>query len=293
MGKKINKTPLLTPEFWSKAWDEAKARSTVLDNQVNDDKWLDFWNSISDNYLENVRQDSKLINQIVSAIKKEGLISNTSRVLDIGAGPGTYSIPIAKNVFHVTAIDQAQRMLDNLLSEARERKIHNIDTLCCKWQDCNYNEEFDLVLAAFSPAINDASSLLKMNKAAIKFACVITFSRIDDFSFKIRNDLWKMIAGKPFISEGFRVIYPFNFLYTSGFRPQLRIFKYRIKFKKLAQQLITQYEDYFRIFVNLQKKHKDIIQDYFNGISEQGIIKAQTTREIYVMWWDVKDKKEE
>ncbi|GEM_PF-5507483 len=79
----------------------------------------------------------------------------------------------------------------------------------------------------------------------------------------------------------------------SGFRPQLRIFKYRTKVKKLAQQLIKQYEDYFRIFVNLQKKHKDIIQDYFNGISEQGIIKAQTTREIYVMWWDVKDKKEE
>ncbi len=49
-------------------------------------------------------------------------------VLDVAAGPGTLSIPLAKNVKEVYAIDFSIPMIEQLKNGIKETKVQNVFT---------------------------------------------------------------------------------------------------------------------------------------------------------------------
>ena len=61
-------------------------------------------------------------------------------VLDIGSGPGTLALPIAKRVHNVTAIDFSEGMLDILNQQAKDEHTSNIKTVHCSWEDDWHNK---------------------------------------------------------------------------------------------------------------------------------------------------------
>jgi SAM-dependent methyltransferase len=86
-----------------------------------------------------------------------------SRVLDIGAGPGTLAIPLSGKVCQVTAVEPSPGMMKVLQDNLCDRKITN--TLCIqkRWEEVDVDSQldppFDAVLAAFSldmPNIREA-----------------------------------------------------------------------------------------------------------------------------------------
>jgi ubiquinone/menaquinone biosynthesis C-methylase UbiE len=56
-------------------------------------------------------------------------------VLDIGCGPGTLAIPLAKKAGSVTALDISSEMLKRLKSNADSSGLSNIRYLNSSWQD--------------------------------------------------------------------------------------------------------------------------------------------------------------
>ncbi|HOI91841.1 MAG TPA: methyltransferase domain-containing protein [Candidatus Rifleibacterium sp.] len=59
--------------------------------------------------------------------------SKSETVLDIGAGPGSYAVPLAKRVGSVTALDVSAGMLDQLQQWARVEGVSNITTITDSW----------------------------------------------------------------------------------------------------------------------------------------------------------------
>ncbi|MFZ2960636.1 MAG: class I SAM-dependent methyltransferase [Candidatus Ozemobacteraceae bacterium] len=55
------------------------------------------------------------------------------RVIDVGAGPGTFAIPLAQRVQHVTAIDASFGMLTELHKQASRENVSNIFTTPGRW----------------------------------------------------------------------------------------------------------------------------------------------------------------
>ncbi|MCX8118239.1 MAG: class I SAM-dependent methyltransferase [Desulfobacterota bacterium] len=275
----------LDPRFWSEGWARAAQNSSLAKREISPERWTMFWNRISKDYLVRVGFESQWIEETVRMLLREEVVSEKSLVLDIGSGPGTFTLPLSRRVRHVVALDAAEKMLDALRMRAEEEGVTNITCLCKRWEACDFSKEFDLVFASFSQAIRSAESLLQMNRASRSYCCLVTAS--DDRHFRERNRLWELIFGEPFRSSSFHILYPFNYLYSCGFRPEVRFVEKKIRYEEPLAALIERYEEYFQMFTELTDPQKEKIRRYFEGRAEGGIVKACEERAFAIMWWRV------
>lgn len=91
-------------------------------------------------------------------------------VLDVAAGPGTFAIPLAKKVAHVTVTDFSTSMLDELLKQAVAEKVDNLEVICGRWLDIDFPGMFDTVLCLNSLGViaSDASQQPQLVAALTK-----------------------------------------------------------------------------------------------------------------------------
>lgn len=152
MGQEIRNITLC-PEFWASEWRSAIQNSTVSRRKHDDIKWIKFWDLLSEYY----EVSEGVIKNIIETMLREGIINKKSKVLDIGCGPGTFTIPFSKIAKQVDAIDPSRNML-NKISKRKMMGIKNINLINSKWEDFNSQEKYDVV-AAFCPAINNIENL--------------------------------------------------------------------------------------------------------------------------------------
>ena len=78
--------------------------------------------------------------------------SPRDKVLDVGCGPGTLSIPLAKRVESVTSLDTSEGMLGVLKRRAEEEGLNNIRCVNRFWREAEPGvdicEEYDVVVAS-------------------------------------------------------------------------------------------------------------------------------------------------
>ena len=98
-------------------------------------------------------------------------------VLDIGAGTGRLSIPIAKQVKSVTAIDQSSGMLSQLGVNMQKEGINNITCLQKRWEDVVIGQDIepqDVVIASHSLGMFDLREALdKIDTTAKKYVYIL------------------------------------------------------------------------------------------------------------------------
>lgn len=276
---------LFDPQFWSRKWEKAARVSSLQKQKGTPGDWIDFWNHISEGYRNRMQCESEIIDEVLKLLGSENLVTQESVVLDIGSGPGTFALPVARRVSHVVALDPAQKMIETLMMEAKRFDISNITPLCQRWENSNFNKAFDLVFASWSPAIRNGESLMAMHQASRKYCCLVTSAGLENF--RIRNELWERIFQEPFHSSHFHILYPFNYLYVSGYRPNLRFFRRAVYHEEPIHKLVDWYEHYFKIFLDLTPKEKEIIRQYFEERSEGELVKVHEERSMAVMWWGV------
>ena len=73
--------------------------------------------------------------------------SGTATVLDVGSGPGRFTVAIAPRAGRVTAVDPSKKMLTLLRKRAREAGLGNVRTVYGYWQDVDV-EPADVVLCS-------------------------------------------------------------------------------------------------------------------------------------------------
>lgn len=90
---------------------------------------------------------------------------SSETVLDVGSGPGTHAILLARSVKEVTAIDFSSGMLEQLKEKAEQESLNNIRTIQGRWLDIDFEDKFDTVLSLSSLGViscdnNEKSRLL-------------------------------------------------------------------------------------------------------------------------------------
>jgi SAM-dependent methyltransferase len=81
-------------------------------------------------------------------------IDRQSRVLDLGCGPGTLTLPISRSAGHVVAVDPCRAMIDEGRRRAAEAGITNIDWRRSRAEDLDVAEEGHFLLAIIGQAFH-------------------------------------------------------------------------------------------------------------------------------------------
>ncbi len=207
-------------------------------------------------------------------------------VLDIGSGPGTLALPIAKRVKQVTAVDFSRGMLDTLINIADKENIHNVTPVQCAWED-NWKDKglkpHDIAIASRSMGVKDlGQALKKINDHAKKYVYIsdkIGTTPFDTGAFKALN--------RPFTS-GPDYIYTLNTLYTMGIHANVTVIE--LEQDTVYHSMEEAIKSYSWMFHDISDDELDVLKHYIQAKTVQtstlGItVRRDSPPRWALIWW--------
>ena len=152
-------------EFCQKIYTHRWARNA---GEGPEKESAEYWNEKAEKFAKSLHSPSgrKEVLDFLDRFKWD----KDETVLDIGAGPGSYAIPLAKKVSFITATDLAGDMLALLDKQAKTEQVKNIETIQGRWLDIELSKKFDTVLSLNSLGVSavDSNNSTHLDKALEK-----------------------------------------------------------------------------------------------------------------------------
>ena len=274
---------------WEQLWLEAK-RGSVLEKRPEDleiavyDRGAEEYRDAIKKKSYEYRQILEYGQQIVDVLKD--IIKPDFEVLDIGTGPGTLAIPIARLVKNVVALDPSKGMITALEESAVTEGIDNIATINKTWQgvdDAEIREKFDLVISSEVVWQFDdvGTQLMRIHDASRKYCCVILHAGLTD---NLDSELWSMIMNKEY-NFGIDYIYIYNILHSKEIYANVNVIDSNYTFEKSVNDAIEYYVYLFDLYTELTPRIKKIIKDYIVENAVNGVYHRESKMKSAVMWW--------
>ena len=194
-------------------------------------------------------------------------------LLDVGCGPGTIALPLAKQCRRVYGLDYSQGMLDVMLRRAGEQGLDNVECICRSWDD-NWDDvpQCDIVVASRSTMVNDIEDAMRKLSAKARRYVYSTFTVDRHF---IAADIMDCIGRRP---VGFpNYIYAVNLLSRMGYLPRVDFLTTPIC--KKSQPGFDRFIDSIRWSIGeLSADEIASLQDYYNDRVQRDIPLAPAQR---------------
>jgi len=202
-------------------------------------------------------------------------------VLDIGCGPGTLAIPLAKRVKRISALDFSPKMLDILTERAGEEGIANISPHTLSWTDDwekNGIRPHDVTIASRSLAVDDLRAALEKLTVFARKKVVIT----------------DKVGSGPFDPEAFSAvgrelrtgpdyIYTINLLYQMGIQASVDFIRHEETLPCSSQEECLEY--YTWMFHDLSAGEKKRLKKYVRSITSSSEDGTFVVRRKHVPAW--------
>ncbi|OPX79602.1 MAG: putative cobalt-precorrin-6Y C(15)-methyltransferase (decarboxylating) [Methanosaeta sp. PtaB.Bin039] len=216
-------------------------------------------------------------------------ITAESRVLDIGAGPGTLAIPFAQKAAHVTAVEPADGMCSVMREKMAEFGVHNIAVVKKRWEDVDVERDldppYDVVIASFSLGMRDIrAAIQKMTDASSRYVYLYHFAGPTSWDLQWER-IWQSMHGREY-RPGPKSDVLYNVLYQMGIYPHIRTF--RLEHDQRYPSLDEATQDMaFRADAKTEAQ-KSILREYLReGMREEDgalVLPGWSTR--VKMWWE-------
>ncbi len=176
----------------------------------------EFWNGFDlwGEYERYTRYPGRMLESMLACI------DNDATVLDVGAGSGSISVPIAKMALSVTAIEPSSAQIRRLEVKARCANVRNIAVVERKWEEVNVEDIgfHDVVIASYCLFMADiAAALRKMYDAATKEVLLVHLASHD------LQRLLRGIRGRDALIPDLRIL--LNVLKEMELNAGVRVFK--------------------------------------------------------------------
>ena len=194
-GKRVD----IGQTYWRDRWKAQ--RLALLESRKNEGN--SFWDDkkgIKKHFIQNL---DEWRDQAEARIAGMG-IKDGSRVLDIGAGTGVLSVPLAAHGCEVTAVEPSSVMGEALMEYQHEQKTREITLVPKRWEDVTVEElgePYDAVIASYSLMVTDiGEAVLKMQQACRGTTHVFWFLTQPLWA-QVNTGVWKEIHGTEFYGE--------------------------------------------------------------------------------------------
>lgn len=186
-------------------------------------------------------------------------ISDCETLLDVGSGPATISLALAKKLKTVYALDYSKEMLNYAEQNAKNKEIDNLVSIHKSWYDSWEDvPNADIVVASRSMEVKDIKKALKkLNEKANKRVYITTKVGGSFIDKEILKQLKRDIIPRP------DYIYLVNTLHSMGIYAKVDFIETKSsKFDTLDEDEFIQSLKWS--LGNLSKKEERILREYFN-----------------------------
>ncbi|MDQ3306338.1 MAG: class I SAM-dependent methyltransferase [Actinomycetota bacterium] len=120
---------------------------------------------------------------------------STTTVLDVGAGPGRFSLALAPRVASVVAVDASPVMSSLLRRAARQAGLANVTTVTGRWEEVEVAPA-DIALCSFVlPLVEDVAGFLAKLDGVCRADAFVYLSALSADAFS--DPFWRYFHGKP------------------------------------------------------------------------------------------------
>jgi len=284
--------PAGTEPDWNEIW---KARQYLHESSKHYDDPSHNWNKRENAERYDSTSRSDYDERVLTTIN--GLdITKESRVLDIGAGPGTLALPLAPLVKEITAIEPGEGMTAILSERIKKDGVTNISIIRKRWEDIipanDLGRQYDVVIASLSLTMEDIQ--LALNKMdAVSRGSVYLFWFVDmPFWERMYADIWEPLHGLPYYS-GPKADCLFGVLYQMGIYANVEMLPLKKEYRFTTTDEMTAF---FRRRFNVTTPEQErILGDYLKPLIRTTgtdiVISGDSTFEK--IWWKKDVKKQD
>ncbi len=205
---------------WVAAWNETVRNAPAMKHRGEKDP-IKFWNDRAFQFNADTKREGS---EDVGAILQIAEVTKQTTILDVGAGTGRFSIPLAKLALYVTAVDPSPEMLKYLQKNAVEAGVESkIRMINRKWEDSDFKKDLqphEIVIAPYVMGHLDVERALPL-LIATSLKWVFIFTWVVRHTKKYRQ-LWQTIHGEAYSMPPEHLLL-LNMLYKEGIHANLKI----------------------------------------------------------------------
>ncbi len=272
-------------ETWAERWAVLKERHLRSVNINNEgDFWLD-----PDNvrrYLENTRGEySKVVAEQLRIIHAPP----GATVLDIGSGPGTLAVPLAKQGCRVTVVEQAPLMCNALEEYRVQEEAPPVRIIIRRWEDITGEElqgPFDLIIASFSLTMTDIAGAIRMIQRVSSGKVFLFWFLTPPSWADMMQELWPSLHNREYYPTPLADCL-WNVLYEMGIYANLEVMEPAppATYESIEQAVRSAVK---RLECTEEWQYK-IVQTYFTrhaSMTPDGRVLAGGGHRSATIWWD-------
>lgn len=240
----------------------------------------------AEEFLAQSDKNPDRINRVIERLRPGPL----SKVLDIGAGPGTLAVPIAGLAGQVTAVEPATGMAEVMKEYAARQGISNLTVIQKRWEDIDpatdLDGPYDIVFASHSLGMPDIRKAIeKMTTVASRQIFLFWFGGVTSWE-RPMVDLWPELHGKMY-TPGPKADILFNVLWSMGITPNMS--SGELDHAKLYPDITSAIGDLREQFAISTPEQDAILRHYLEEVmipkNGQLTLPGKTTGVQF--WWEV------
>lgn len=285
----MERFPSVNYQFWADLWTRARADSPMIQrNRLSQAELVAHWNRRAKGFsrMTEGREMQMIQARVFAFLDSVGAIQPAFSVLDIGAGPGNFTLPLAQKTAHVAALEPASEMVRIAKAQAEAQGLDNVEFITQSWEDIPEKTvagQYDLVFASMSPGISTPAMTEKMVKACRGFCFLSGFA--GPRWRRIYGGLWKAVFEEEMGDNPTDFIYPLSLIYAMGYRPELRF--YTTVWNQEPENITDHYLRFLERYTPITPAVEKRAKDYVNQLLASGEFEEKIPISNGMMVWQV------
>jgi SAM-dependent methyltransferase len=267
------------------AWASAGNHGDIPARIERNARWIPYYSFLAQTREEAEAAIDPHAAKITDELFARGLLHAGDTVLDIGAGTGGFAHAFAARGLHVTALEMDEASLSVCRAQAEQMELANLQYEHQMWETFVPKQPFDFVFTSMCPAICNYDELMRMESYATSACGIIAVTR-GSYDLR-RKQLLELLQVRPQAGMTTEAIWYDEALYLSGRRPDVLNWSRFLESEIPVEEAIDRNARYFEIFGISQSVSRPILADYFNDVSNHGMVRDETRLNTALISWRI------